>query len=921
MEFIEFLSDSALSEMKKANDELVKMVSNVENVSKKMQNIATPSGSDNAIKNLNTEYAKQQKLIASMQIQLERYSQAQNRTKISNNALEKSEISLEQARIRNEKALQREQAKLEASITLQSKTNRQLLLVQKAYDELALKKQRYNNLSLAEEKRLTTLTGTLQKYRAIQDGVNTTVGKFQQRVGAYVQNGFNPLSNSINQLTREAPAFANSVQTGFMAISNNLPIFFDAMGNAIAQQKELQAQGLPSKKALQLLAGSFFTLGTALSLGVTALTIFGPLLYKAITDSEKKAKAIELEKKAREEQIQIEKQYADTLSKLASDEQARAKIYLENAKNQSLPLKERIKNVDLLQSRYPAYFGNLKQEEILAGNTAKAEYELNNALMKRALFLAVQDRIKDVTKELVDAEFKYLEAQQKQIDANNLYDKGLEKTTNTKRKYRLVTEQEANSTEYLKKVEEDRNKSLEKGNVVQLSATDVLRKNTIVAKDKLDILYKILNQNAKYNSVVVEETKNLKNNTEAKKKDLEVTELTNSSSLQALSNTIAKLKESYQNATIGSVQYGLLANQIKLLEEIYKGLTDATQDATDAKEEYNTIELSDEQVYEEYYAWLKLKQATDEYLKTLSSNAFNKAFDNIGLSSAKMFFDFDINGQSTFDKLLEGADSFKEKFALTFQSVGDVAQDVFNKITELSNQRFQNELINLQQEKEIALLFAGDTASAREEIERQYEQRQREIKRREFQAKKQQAIFNIAIDTAQGVVSALASTPPNVPLSIAIGVIGALQAGIVASQQIPQFWKGTDNAPEGWAWTQEKGREIITDSKGNIKSMGNDKGATKTWLNRGDKVFTAEQTTQLMHNDSLNNILTSNGINQTTKEIYQTNVDLTPVVNAINNKPSVINQIDKGGFRQLLSNGHGTKEITNRRVNGQSYGI
>jgi hypothetical protein len=38
-------------------------------------------------------------------------------------------------------------------------------------------------------------------------------------------------------------------------------------------------------------------------------------------------------------------------------------------------------------------------------------------------------------------------------------------------------------------------------------------------------------------------------------------------------------------------------------------------------------------------------------------------------------------------------------------------------------------------------------------------------------------LFNIAIDTAQGIVSALLITPPNVPLSVAIGVLGAVQIG------------------------------------------------------------------------------------------------------------------------------------------------
>jgi hypothetical protein len=220
----------------------------------------------------------------------------------------------------------------------------------------------------------------------------------------------------------------------------------------------------------------------------------------------------------------------------------------------------------------------------------------------------------------------------------------------------------------------------------------------------------------------------------------------------------------------------------------------------------------------------------------------------------------------------------------------------------------------LEQQKEVALLFAGESATAREEIERQYETRQREIKRREFQAKKQQAIFNIVIDTAQGVVAALAQA--NIPLSIAIGAIGAVQAGIVASQQVPQFWKGTDNAPEGWALTQERGREIITDSKGNIKSLGNDKGAQYTYLNKGDKVLDNNKTMDyLMFNNDLNAMLTSNDIAMPKVNIETPKIDLTPVIDAINNKESFNLAIDENGFRKLIKNGHTTKEILNKKVN------
>jgi hypothetical protein len=99
-------------------------------------------------------------------------------------------------------------------------------------------------------------------------------GDFRRNVGNYA-SGFDGVRNSINQLTREAPAFANSVQTGFLALSNNIPIFFDEVTRARNEITRLRAAGEQVPGLFQQIAGSIFSFGTILSVGVTLLTIYG----------------------------------------------------------------------------------------------------------------------------------------------------------------------------------------------------------------------------------------------------------------------------------------------------------------------------------------------------------------------------------------------------------------------------------------------------------------------------------------------------------------------------------------------------------------------------------------------------------------------------------------------------------------------
>lgn len=134
---------------------------------------------------------------------------------------------------------------LNASLGLYNKVQLKLNALIVKYNELAIKKQLGLKLSAAEEKSYNNLAAKIQKYDGILKAVDATVGKHQRNVGNYA-SAFNPLSNSINQLSREMPAFANSVQTGFMAISNNLPIFFDAIGQIRKQNALLRAEGKPT---------------------------------------------------------------------------------------------------------------------------------------------------------------------------------------------------------------------------------------------------------------------------------------------------------------------------------------------------------------------------------------------------------------------------------------------------------------------------------------------------------------------------------------------------------------------------------------------------------------------------------------------------------------------------------------------------
>lgn len=292
----------------------------------------------------------------------------------------------------------------------------------------------------------------------------------------------------------------------------------------------------------------------------------------------------------------------------------------------------------------------------------------------------------------------------------------------------------------------------------------------------------------------------------------------------------------------------------------------------------------------------RLQQMTSNFLRSFSTDVLSEG----GFDTLNELLLMDENGITFFEAMIKGAETSAEKFGIAFTSITEVAQEAFNFLNQAQEAHFEKQFARLEKEKEIALQFAGESATAREEIERQYEERRRALQQKQAKAQRDQAIFNILINTAQGVVAALTSTPPNVPLSIAVGLIGAAQLAMVKSTQIPEFYKGTMNAPEGWALVDERRPEIHTDKKGNIKSFGEQR-ANYRYLERGDRIYKSHED---YFNKELSQIMSVNNILP-----FQEAMSLkSPIVNIESNglsKTEFVNQIQS--LKQVIQSKEGVE--------------
>lgn len=137
---------------------------------------------------------------------------------------------------------------------------------------------------------------------------STTMNNVSQPAFTAHKTGFNGMAMSINQLTREMPAFTYSMQTGFMAISNNIPMFVDQINMAKAANQGLAASGMPIKSVFSQVASSLFSFQTLMGVGITLLTVYGAKIFEWLT-AEKEVNIVV------QRSVELEKQYSEMIAK------------------------------------------------------------------------------------------------------------------------------------------------------------------------------------------------------------------------------------------------------------------------------------------------------------------------------------------------------------------------------------------------------------------------------------------------------------------------------------------------------------------------------------------------------------------------------------------------------------------------------
>ena len=282
----------------------------------------------------------------------------------------------------------------------------------------SLARMRMTYRELTEEERNSPfgqeLLASIQQADAKIKQLDASIGNHQRNVGNYA-SGWNGLNMSIQQIGRELPSLAMGWNTFFLAISNNLPILTDEIKRAKDEYNALKAAGQQATPVWKQVVSSLLSWQTALTVGITLLTMYGSEIIDWVSGLFKAQKQLDLGKES-------VKAFNDAMlkgGKSAQQEVTTLNLLYNATQNVSKGMNERLAAVEKLQQQYPSYFANFSKEDILAGKAADSYVRLAQSITASAKAQAARNSIVEQQSKVLENEQKINEAYSRLQEAEN----------------------------------------------------------------------------------------------------------------------------------------------------------------------------------------------------------------------------------------------------------------------------------------------------------------------------------------------------------------------------------------------------------------------------------------------------------------------------------------------------------------------
>lgn len=237
-----------------------------------------------------------------------------------------------------------------------------------------------------------------------------------------------------------------------------------------------------------------------------------------------------------------------------------------------------------------------------------------------------------------------------------------------------------------------------------------------------------------------------------------------------------------------------------------------------------------------------------------------------------------------------------------------IANTLTNAISEITKNSTDAQLENLKQQLDQGLI-----------TQQQFDQQSTALKKKQAQQDKNYALFSAFIQQSLAILKVLSDSSIPVllrPFYIAATIAtAAAQIAAIQSRTIPEFFKGTKSSPEGPAKLAERGPEL-TFKNGKWQYF---KKPTISWLSQGTRVFTADETAQLVQSNNFS--ITAIPSHKSENTNTTLNIDYGKLGAAVGREiqklPIQVNNLDERGYSQRIISFSSYRNYLNKRYSSK----
>lgn len=375
----EIISQQAIDQLEFANSQLELAVKNVNNVANAAKGITIDFKGAANIGELNATLAKQEQAIKDLETATKKYQSAVDSKQRAIDIAERNELlAIQKVIAEREKAAKQLELSEKQKQQAAEREEKALAKLNNAYEQLKVQykkaadeaKKLGAEFGVTDARATAAAGGAMKLYNSLL-AVEKSVGQAQRQVGQY-----NTAAVAMGQILREMPAFTYSAATGFLAMSNNIPILVDEISKLKAANEALKASGgtaIPIWKTLMSAITSPVGLITIATTAITFLAAKTDIFKSSADEAANSTKRFEDNLKSLNKTIQ---DLEVNISTGIANETQKAKLLLDVYNDTNTNIHGKIAAYRELSSMFPNVLTGMTEEE-------KATGKLNEAHQKQ----------------------------------------------------------------------------------------------------------------------------------------------------------------------------------------------------------------------------------------------------------------------------------------------------------------------------------------------------------------------------------------------------------------------------------------------------------------------------------------------------------------------------------------------------------